>query len=193
MRAAYIIATLPLNLGVALAVGGLALQGRSEVGVFNPPKAVPFLTLDLKIGIPANVSTPDGPTGLAPNREGGKVKGAFEADILPLGAAYERVVENEVGENSFYQNMYIFQTAENETLSLDVDGILHYDNNALHGFGFGKIATSIPQFLKYNYQAFVIEVEGDFNTGTAVAEVFELKPCGRRDGKPIKALLPPGV
>ncbi|KAM0427904.1 hypothetical protein ACHAPT_007363 [Fusarium lateritium] len=189
MRATLFVQGLFVQAGLGLS---LTHRGDTGSGIYNTPKVSSFLQLDLRVFLPANVSTPDGMTALAPNVEGGKVTGAFEADILPVGAAYERVALNEAGENSFYKNLYIFQTADNQTLSLDVDAILHYENDALHGFGFGKFATAIPEFFHLNYQAFIVEVQGDFNTGTAVAEVFEIKSCGRRDGDPIKALLPPG-
>ncbi|KAM5372111.1 hypothetical protein ACJZ2D_007644 [Fusarium nematophilum] len=92
----------------------------------------------------------------------------------------------------FFQNRYILQTPENETISLEIDAIIHYENNALHGFRFSKFATTVPHLMAINYNTYVVEVESSFNTGVARAEVFEIKPCGRRDGKPIEALLPPG-
>ncbi|KAI8676240.1 hypothetical protein LRP88_10740 [Fusarium phalaenopsidis] len=192
MRAVLFVSPLFIQLGLSLGLDRFARRGQTDNGVFNPPKTSSFLQLDLRVTLPANVSTPDGMTALAPNVEGGKATGAFEADILPVGAAYERVALNEAGENSFYQNRYIFQTAENETLSLEVDAILHYENNALHGFGLGKFATTIPELFHINYEAYIVEVMADFNSGIAVGEVFELTSCGRRDGEPIKGLLPPG-
>ncbi|KAJ4328904.1 hypothetical protein N0V84_000692 [Fusarium piperis] len=192
MHGILFVSPLFIQLGFSLGLERLVARGQTDAGIFNPPKSSSFLQLDLRVTLPSNVSTPDGMTALAPNVEGGKVTGAFEADILPVGAAYERVALNEAGENSFYQNRYIFQTADNETLSLDVDAILHYENNALHGFGLGKFATTIPDLFYINYEAYIVEVMADFNSGIAVGEVFSLKSCGRRDGEPIKALLPPG-
>ncbi|UPK90505.1 hypothetical protein LCI18_001440 [Fusarium solani-melongenae] len=192
MRAVLFVSPLFIQLGLSLGLERVVRQGQTDAGVFNPPKTSSFLQLDLRVTLPANVSTPDGMTALAPNIEGGKATGAFEADILPVGAAYERVALNQAGENSFYQNRYIFQTADNETLSLEVDAILHYENNALHGFGLGKFATTIPELFHINYEAYIVEVMADFNSGIAVGEVFELTSCGRRDGEPIKGLLPPG-
>ncbi|KAJ3468169.1 hypothetical protein FSOLCH5_006648 [Fusarium solani] len=191
MRAVLFVSPLFIQLGLSLGLERVVRRDTGN-GVFNPPKTSSFLQLDLRVTLPANVSTPDGMTALAPNVEGGKATGAFEADILPVGAAYERVALNEAGENSFYQNRYIFQTADNETLSLEVDAILHYENNALHGFGLGKFATTIPELFHINYEAYIVEVMADFNSGIAVGEVFELTSCGRRDGEPIKGLLPPG-
>jgi hypothetical protein len=41
-----------------------------------------------------------------------------------------------------------------------------------------------------NYAMFVVEWQGDFNTGLADVEFFELRTGGRIDGQPIKALEP---
>lgn len=43
-----------------------------------------------------------------------------------------------------------------------------------------------------NWAAFLIEWEGNFNTGLSQFEFFKLASGGRKDGKPIPALLPPG-
>ncbi|KAF4945092.1 hypothetical protein FSARC_14514 [Fusarium sarcochroum] len=190
MRTTFVQA-LFVQLGLSISLDGLTRRTDS-IGAYNIPEVTSFLQLDLAISIPSNVSTPDGVTALAPNAQGGKTSGAFEAEILPVGAAYERVVVNQAGENSFYNNRYIFQTANNETISLEVDVILKYENNALHGFGSGKFATTIPDLFYLNYNSYLVEVSGDFTTGEAAGQVFALKSGGRRDGKPINALLPPG-
>ncbi|KAF5025149.1 hypothetical protein F66182_2789 [Fusarium sp. NRRL 66182] len=179
-----------LQAGFVLGLNDFTTRTKDAIGIYKNPKINPFLQLDLSVDFPANVSTPDGPTALVPNREGGKVSGAFEADILPVGAAYERVVVNEAGENSFYNNRYIFRTADNETLSFEVDVILNYANNALHGFGVGKFATSVPRFLNLNYNVYIVEVSANFFEGEGKGQVYEIKSGGRRDGKPIKALIP---
>ncbi|KAM0545597.1 hypothetical protein ACHAPJ_011297 [Fusarium lateritium] len=180
MRTTFVQA-LFIQLGLGLSLDGLTRRTSDTIGVYNIPEVTSFLQLDLAISIPSNVSTPDGVTALAPNAKGGKTSGAFEAEILPVGAAYERVAENQAGENSAS-----FAT------NLEVDVILKYENNALHGFGFGKFATTIPDFFYLNYSSYLVEVSGDFTTGEAAGQVFALKSGGRRDGKPINALLPPG-
>lgn len=99
MRAILFVSPLFIQLGMSLDLERLVRRDTGN-GIFNPPKTSSFLQLDLRVTLPANVSTPDGMTALAPNVEGGKATGAFEADILPVGAAYERVALNEAGENS---------------------------------------------------------------------------------------------
>jgi hypothetical protein len=99
MRAVLFVSPLFIQLGLSLGLERVVRRDTGN-GVFNPPKTSSFLQLDLRVTLPANVSTPDGMTALAPNVEGGKATGAFEADILPVGAAYERVALNEAGENS---------------------------------------------------------------------------------------------
>ncbi|KAH6867171.1 hypothetical protein B0T10DRAFT_573652 [Thelonectria olida] len=188
MRPIFIAQILFSHLGL-----GLALTDRDSNGIFFPPKLSSFIQLDIAVSFPANVSTPDGMVALAPNVEGGRVTGAFEAEIVPVGAGFERVALNDQGENSFYQNKYILKTANNDTFTLDVDGILHYENSAIHGFGIGKFATTAPEFMHINYEVYVFEVQSGYGTGRAFGEVFAITPCGRRDGQPIPALLPPGA
>ncbi|KAF9777201.1 hypothetical protein IL306_004506 [Fusarium sp. DS 682] len=181
---------LPFSLG--LSVDGFTRRTYSGIGEYNNPELTTFLWLDLAVGRETNVSSPDSLGIMAPNVKGGKATGAFEADILPLGASWEDAVKNEWGENSFYKNRYILQTANNDTIKFEVDVILNYRNNAHHGFGFGKFATDIPELAEINYNSYLIEVTRDFETGKAAGQVFALKSGGRRDGQPIKALLPPG-
>ncbi|KAF4345176.1 hypothetical protein FBEOM_882 [Fusarium beomiforme] len=177
---------------LGLSVDDLSGRTYNDIGEYNNPKLRTFLWLDLAVGRETNVSSPGSLGIMAPNVKGGKATGAFEADILPLGASWEDAVIDELGENSFYKNRYILQTVNNDTIKFEVDVILNYRNNAHHGFGFGKFATDIPALLEINYNSYLVEVTGDFETGKAAGQVFALKSGGRRDGQPIKALLPPG-
>ncbi|CEI61483.1 hypothetical protein FVEN_g9424 [Fusarium venenatum] len=169
------------NLGLCMSIDTLLPRTASEIGPFKNPQLTPFLQIDLAVGRETNVTGPDTRWGAAPNVQGGKVSGAFEADILPIGTSFERYVKNEQGENS---------TAENETISLEVDVIVNYRNNAHHSFGLGKFVADIPHLLYLNYNIYLIEVTGDFEMGKAASQLFALKSGGRRDGEPIKALLP---
>ncbi|KAF4451277.1 hypothetical protein F53441_5698 [Fusarium austroafricanum] len=196
MRTAFIQA-LFVQLGLGLSVDGLMRRTNSEVGVFNNPGLTPFLQLDLAIGFETNVSAPNSLGVMAPNVKGGKASGAFEAEILALGASWEKFILDAPEETSLYKNLYILQTASNDTasngtVSLEVDVVLNYRNNALHGFGSGKFATDIPDLMDINYNSYLFEVAGDFATGEAFGQVFALNSGSRRDGKPIKALLPLG-
>lgn len=73
---------------------------KTEIGPFKNPDITPFLQLDLAVGRETNVTAPENNLIMAPNVKGGKVTGAFEADILPIGASIERGVKTELGENS---------------------------------------------------------------------------------------------
>lgn len=55
-----------------------------------------------------------------------------------------------------------------------------------------KFVADIPHLLYLNYNVYLIEVTGDFETGKAASQLFALKSGGRRDGEPIRALLPIG-
>lgn len=76
------------------------LHARQHVDYEFGPTLEPFLSLTLSVYFPSNVSTPFGLQGSAPNCRGGKATGAFEADILPIGAGFEHVFRNEHGEFS---------------------------------------------------------------------------------------------
>jgi hypothetical protein len=89
-----------IQLGLGLSVNGLARRHDTSIGVYYNTEITPFLRLDLVIDPPANVSNPSDPAGLALNVICGKSSGAFKADVLPVGAAYERVFINQTRENS---------------------------------------------------------------------------------------------
>lgn len=127
MRAVLFVSPLFIQLGLSLGLERVVRRGQTDAGVFNPPKTSSFLQLDLRVTLPANVSTPDGMTALAPNVEGGKATGAFEADILPVGAAYERVALNEAGENSV-SGMYILESWRNANLCVVLPEPIHLSN-----------------------------------------------------------------
>lgn len=60
-------------------------------GVFNPPKAQSFLSIDYQVGIPFNTTTPNGVVGTVPVR-GGDIKGGlFHGHVVPnLTSSVER-------------------------------------------------------------------------------------------------------
>ena len=63
---------------LASAVGTMA-----TTGVFNPPKAQSFLSIDYQVGIPVNTTTPSGVVGTVPVR-GGEIRGSvFNGHIVP--------------------------------------------------------------------------------------------------------------
>jgi hypothetical protein len=75
---------------------------------------------------------------------------------------------------------------------METNAIITYANNALHAFGPIVFSTQDPAFAHLSFKSFVGEVEGNFGTGKFTLDVFELVSCGRRDGQPVPALLPPG-
>lgn len=99
MRIAFFQA-LFFNLGLSMSLDSLSPRTEPDIGPFKNPELTAFLQIDLAVGRETNVTGPDTQWGAAPNVQGGKVSGAFEADILPLGTSYERYVKNEQGENS---------------------------------------------------------------------------------------------
>jgi hypothetical protein len=88
------------NLGLCMSLDTLFPRTEPEIGPFKNPRLTPLLQIDLAVGRETNVTGPDTRWGAAPNVQGGKVSGAFEADILPIGTSFERYVKNEQGENS---------------------------------------------------------------------------------------------
>ncbi len=52
--------------------------------------------------------------------------------------------------------------------------------------------TDVAQYSWVSWETFLVEWTGEYYTGTAEFEIFSIASGGRKDGKPIKALLPPG-
>jgi hypothetical protein len=92
----------------------------------------------------------------------------------------------------FFKNTWVVNTTSGVIISADVEATVTYANNALHGFGTLKFLSADPQFIDLVWRNFVAEFEGNFFTGTAIVDIFELSSGGHRDGSPILALLPPG-
>ncbi|EON68068.1 hypothetical protein W97_07216 [Coniosporium apollinis CBS 100218] len=122
----------------------------------------------------------------------GNVTGAIEATIVPVGAAYELFAPNTNNTISFYENTLNLNTSTSAVILASFGGVTQYANNALHGFGRVSFTTREEEYLYTNYGSYVAEWAADFNTGTAVIDVFKLASGGRVDGAPIPALLPPG-
>lgn len=75
---------------------------------------------------------------------------------------------------------------------MDATANIHYANNALHGFGRVSFRTGEEEHVQLNYGTYIAEFEGNFNTGDALIDVFEVESAGRVDGSPVPALFPPG-
>jgi hypothetical protein len=55
-----------------------------------------------------------------------------------------------------------------------------------------KFDTGVAQVEYVDYDMYIVEWMGSFDTGRAEGEVFRVESGGRIDGEPIKALMPPG-
>lgn len=75
----------------SLAILSSATIAIASGGVFNPPKAQSFLSIDYQVGIPFNTTTPNGVVGTVPVR-GGVIKGSlFQGHVVPnLTSSVER-------------------------------------------------------------------------------------------------------
>ncbi|KAL4939684.1 hypothetical protein BDV06DRAFT_224798 [Aspergillus oleicola] len=172
---------------LALAAGTLATNG-----TFKHPLAKPVFQVQLLAGLPYNTTVPGGTIAAVPNR-GGSVSGIFDGEIIGnLTAAIETILPAEEGEYSRWENQLIFTNDEDERILVSISGTITYANEALHGFGFAYLQTTIPNLVWTNYATFLVEWMADFYTGTGEAEIFEIKSGGRLDGESIAGLLPPG-
>lgn len=73
-------------------------------GVYKPPKAQSFVTVDLWVGLPSNVTTHDGPIAVIP-LPSGTVQGKFNGN-LTNGLSYtERVLPGSTGPKSVSLNI----------------------------------------------------------------------------------------
>ena len=91
----------------------------------------------------------------------------------------------------FYTNQLALNTTDGVTILMDAKATITYANEAAHGFGSVSFSVTDPRYIALNWRSFVVEVEGDFRTGKALFDIFELSTSGRRDGQPTLALLPP--
>lgn len=68
--------------------------------------------------------------------------------------------------------------AKNETFLFEVNGILNYADDTLHGFGYGRFTTMAEGWEHINYKPYAWEVQAQFNTGGGQVAVFEFKTGG---------------
>ncbi|KAH7141098.1 hypothetical protein EDB81DRAFT_858136 [Dactylonectria macrodidyma] len=169
-------------------------------GVFKRPKGKSFVTIDYRVGWPLNTTTPTGIVAMVPVR-GGDIKGQFNGRIVEnITSSYEEALPSTSGEytreltnrDQSYENQLLFEDDSGQRILTKVAGLTTYGNMALHGFGYATLITTIKELEWVNYAMFIAEWQADFGTGTAEIEIFSISTGGRKDGKPIKALLPPG-
>ncbi|KAH8654202.1 hypothetical protein BGZ61DRAFT_524296 [Ilyonectria robusta] len=160
--------------------------------IFNRPKGKSFITIDYRVGWPLNTTTPGGIIAMVPVW-GGDIKGQFNGHIVEnITSSYEKALPSTSGEYTSYENQLLFENDSGQRILAKVTGTTTYGNMALHGFGYATLLTDIDDLDWINYEMFIAEWQADFQTGTAEIEIFSITTGGRKDGKPIKALLPPG-
>ncbi|EHK25851.1 uncharacterized protein TRIVIDRAFT_32329 [Trichoderma virens Gv29-8] len=166
--------------------------GACGTGIYHSPIAQSFVTIDLQVGFPVNTTTPGGVVGSVPIR-GGSISGQFNGHLVSnISSEIEHVLPLTSGEYTSVSSQWIFENEMNEHILTTLSGLTTYTNNALHGLGTAVLATEIKEFYWVNSASFLIEWQGDFNTGKAQFEFFQITTGGRVDGQPITALLPLG-
>ncbi|KAL6786383.1 hypothetical protein J3E68DRAFT_432936 [Trichoderma sp. SZMC 28012] len=166
--------------------------GACGTGIYHSPIAKSFVTIDLLVNIPVNTTTPEGVVGSVGIR-GGTINGQFNGHLVAnISSEVEHVLPLTNGEFTSVSSQWIFENDKNEHILATLSGLTTYANNALHGFGNAILATEAKDFYWVNSATFLIEWQGDFNTGKAQFEFFQITTGGRLDGQPITALLPPG-
>ncbi|KKP00484.1 hypothetical protein THAR02_07397 [Trichoderma harzianum] len=158
--------------------------GACGTGIYHSPIAKSFVTIDLLVNIPVNTATPEGVAGSVGIR-GGSITGQFIGHLVSnISSEVEHVLP--------LTSEWIFENDKNEHSLATLSGLTTYANNALHGFGNAILTTEAKDFYWVNSATCLIEWQGDFNTGKAQFEFFQITTGGRLDGQPITALLPPG-
>ncbi|KAK2609207.1 hypothetical protein QQS21_002289 [Conoideocrella luteorostrata] len=167
-------------------------------GIYKSPQAKSFITVRVHVGLPVNTTTPDGPVGLFRTADG-NVTGQFTGRLAPnLSTVVERILPGSSGAHStVFTNWVLESNAKSpanqpERILARLEGLTTYANNALHGFGSVRLSTDIEHLKWINWATFLIEWEGQFNTGIAAFEIFHITSGGRLDGKKIPALSPQG-
>lgn len=89
-------------------------------------------------------------------------------------------------------NTFSLNTTDGAGISMFAKGTIHYANNALHGFGSVSFETGDAQHRYLNYGGNAAEFAAVFGQ-YAFVDVFELGSNGRKDGKAVLALEPPGA
>ncbi|KAL7949258.1 hypothetical protein V8C42DRAFT_361839 [Trichoderma barbatum] len=141
--------------------------GACGTGIYHSPIAKSFVTIDLLVGLPVNTTTPESIVSSVP-------------------------IRRNIDKFKSVSSQWIFENDKSEHILVTLAGITTYANNALHRFGNAVLATEAQGFYWVNSATFLIEWQGDFNTGKAQFEFFQIATSGRVDGQPITALLPPG-
>lgn len=101
----------------------LALAGTFTLtlatAIFHPPKGESFLSIDYRVGIPLNTTTPDGVVGTVPVL-GGDIKGKFNGHIVGnITSSIERALVSTTG----VYTVGLLVT-RNETASLTVHSLM---------------------------------------------------------------------
>ncbi|KAJ6437274.1 low molecular weight phosphotyrosine protein phosphatase [Purpureocillium lavendulum] len=175
-------------------VAGALTTGTTTNGVYRQPKTSSTLTVNIEIGgAPANTTTFDGLISVFPIR-GGAVKGSFFQGnlVANLSSSTERILPGSNGTKTEVETRWVLEDKQGRRILANMQGMTTYANEALHGFGVARLMTDAAQYSWVSWENFLVEWTGEYYSGTAEFEIFSIKSGGRKDGKPIKALLPPG-
>ncbi|OJD18665.1 hypothetical protein AJ78_01361 [Emergomyces pasteurianus Ep9510] len=159
-------------------------------GVFHPPQAKSFISIDYQVGFPINTTTPNGIVVTVPVW-GGEITGIFNGHIVPnITSSVESYLQNAGGVYTSFDARYLFENDAGEHLVATVVGTTSYSNVDLHGFGYATLTTDIENLKWVNTGMFVAEWQATLETGKAEIQIFELSSGGRVDCSPIHAITP---
>ncbi|KAL5346415.1 hypothetical protein ACLOAV_008686 [Pseudogymnoascus australis] len=177
---------IPRSLLILCSIASAVATGScTDGGIYYPPVGTSFVTVNTKVGMPYNVTTPDGIVALVPIVTG-NITGQFNGHLIPnLSAETERLLNSNTGTYSSVETRWVFENDKGDRILADMKGLTTYSADALHGFGTAYLYTEVKEFYWVNWEYFLIEWQGTFNTGDAKFEFFQVATGGRKDGQPI--------
>ncbi|KAA8645238.1 hypothetical protein EYZ11_012807 [Aspergillus tanneri] len=156
-------------------------------GIYNQPKVESFVAIDMRVSIPINTTIPGGIVAKVPIVSG-DLSGRFNGHLVQnISTSNEAMLPLTEGEHSESNGDLIFENDKGERIFASLRGLTSYANMALHGFGSALLKTDIEEFYWVNKEVFLVEWEGNFNTGLAQFELSTLTTGGRKDNQTIKA------
>ncbi|OBT82617.1 hypothetical protein VE02_07969 [Pseudogymnoascus sp. 03VT05] len=176
---------LPRSLLFLCSIATALATGECTNGIYNPPVGKSFMTVNTKVGMPYNVTTPNGIVAMVPILTG-DISGQFNGNLIAnLSAETERLLNSKNGTYSTVETRWVFDNDKGDRILADMKGLTTYSAAALHGFGTAYLSTEVEEFYWVNWELFLIEWQGSFNTGDAKFEFFQISTGGRKDGQPI--------
>lgn len=88
---------LPRSLLLLCSIASAVATGACTDGIYNPPVGKSFVTVNTKVGMPYNVTTPDGIVAMVPIATG-DISGQFNGHLVEnLSAETERLLNSKTG------------------------------------------------------------------------------------------------